>query len=330
MTTEPNTARRLLWVAGILPAVLAAGALAAQLAMLPSLPAQVAAHWGPAGRPDGFAPPLVVVLLTAVGTLLLPALMTALTLPAVRRGERGVAFRVLGAVALGMAALFATLGVGTLAIQRGLTDAAEGPSALPVLLAAVAVGAVAGLIGYAVLPKEDAAARRIEDVTAIALRPGERVVWMRTASIARGAVVALSLTLAVLVLVTIGTWMLGELAAALIVTVVTVLALVAFATTTAFHVRIDADGLRVDSVLGIPRFHVPLADIDRVDHVAVQPMGEFGGYGVRSAPGRFGVVLRNGDALEVTRRNGRRFTVTVADAATAAGLLRALVARTHA
>jgi len=55
----------------------------------------------------------------------------------------------------------------------------------------------------------------------------------------------------------------------------------------------------------------------------VQPMGELGGYGVRSAPGRFGVVLRAGDALDVTRRNGKRFTVSVPDAATAAGVLRA-------
>lgn len=323
MTTEPNTARRLLCVAVILPALLGVAALVAQLVLLPTLPTPVAVHWGWGGGPDGFAPPVLVVVLTALGTLLLPGLLAATTLPAVRRGERGIAFRLLGAAALALAALFAALGVGTLAIQQGLGDAAEGPSALPVLIAAFLAGAVAGLVGWAVLPKEDAVARRLDDVTAVTIRPGERVVWMRTTSLAPGAVVALTLTLIVLVLATIAMWMLGDLAAALIVTLVTAITLAALAATAAFHVRVDAEGLHVTSVLGVPRFRVPLAEIERVDHVHVQPMGELGGYGVRSAPGRFGVVLRAGDALDVTRRNGKRFTVSVPDAATAAGVLRA-------
>jgi len=330
MTTEPNTARRLLLVAVILPAVLGVGALVAQLVLLPTLPDPIAVHWGLSGTPDGFASPACTVVLTALGTLLLPGLLAATTLPAVRRGERGLAFRVLGAAALALSALFATLGIGTLAIQQGLTDAAAGPSAVPVLLAALVAGAIAGVVGWLVLPKEDAAVRRLDDVAPIDIRPGERVVWMRTTSIARGAVVALSVTLAVLVLASIAVWMLGDLLAALLVTVVTVLVLVAIATTTAFHVRVDADGLHVTSVLGLPRFHVAPADIEHVDHVDCRPMGEFGGYGVRSAPGRFGVVLRNGDALEVTRRGGKRFTVTVSDAATAAGVLRALTEKATA
>ena len=57
-------------------------------------------------------------------------------------------------------------------------------------------------------------------------------------------------------------------------------------------------------------------------------MGEFGGWGLRlSVEGRFGVVLRQGEAIEVTRANGRRFLVTVDDAATGAALLQALIAR---
>jgi hypothetical protein len=49
---------------------------------------------------------------------------------------------------------------------------------------------------------------------------------------------------------------------------------------------------------------------------------------VRLVPnGSFGIVLRAGEALQVTRRDGRRFTVTVDDAATAAALLEALSSR---
>jgi hypothetical protein len=44
-------------------------------------------------------------------------------------------------------------------------------------------------------------------------------------------------------------------------------------------------------------------------------------------PGGSGVILRAGSALIVTRRSGRRFTVTVDDAETAAGLLDGLAHR---
>ncbi|MNY73206.1 hypothetical protein D3C86_2119390 [compost metagenome] len=57
-------------------------------------------------------------------------------------------------------------------------------------------------------------------------------------------------------------------------------------------------------------------------------MGEFGGWGLRlSTDRRFGVVLRSGEAIEVLRRSGKRFVVTVEDAATGAALLEALVER---
>jgi hypothetical protein len=110
------------------------------------------------------------------------------------------------------------------------------------------------------------------------------------------------------------------------------LLLLAFAATTlAFHVRVDDSGLHVDSVLGIPRFHVPLSDIESAARVEVNPMGEFGGWGLRLSTGRrFGVVLRAGDAIEVLRRSGKRFVVTVDDAATGAALLEALVSRAAA
>ena len=114
-------------------------------------------------------------------------------------------------------------------------------------------------------------------------------------------------------------WLLGA---------VGVLLLVLAATTVAFHVRVDDSGLSVDSVLGLPRFRLRLADIASAAAVDVNPMGEFGGWGLRlSVDRRFGVVLRQGEAIEVTRGNGRRFVVTVDDAATGAALLQALIAQ---
>jgi len=59
----------------------------------------------------------------------------------------------------------------------------------------------------------------------------------------------------------------------------------------------------------------------------VDPMGQFGGWGLRWGPAGFGVVLRTGEGIEVRRRSGKTLTVTVDDAATGAALLNALVAR---
>ncbi|WES64942.1 hypothetical protein P0L94_02445 [Microbacter sp. GSS18] len=118
------------------------------------------------------------------------------------------------------------------------------------------------------------------------------------------------------------------MATAWVVTGVAVLLIVLAATTVAFHVRVDDRGLSVESVAGVPRFRVPLGDVTSAAAVDVVPMGEFGGWGLRWAPGRrFGVVLRTGAAIEVTRRDGRRFVVTVDDAGTGAALLEALAER---
>ena len=60
-------------------------------------------------------------------------------------------------------------------------------------------------------------------------------------------------------------------------------------------------------------------------------MGEFGGWGLRWAPGGgFGVVLRSGPGIRITRTNGKTFSVTVDDAEAGAALLTALAARAQA
>lgn len=58
----------------------------------------------------------------------------------------------------------------------------------------------------------------------------------------------------------------------------------------------------------------------------VSPMGDFRWLGPAVVPGggRFGVVLRTGPGIRVTRTNGEAFTVTTDDAETGAALLNAL------
>jgi hypothetical protein len=152
---------------------------------------------------------------------------------------------------------------------------------------------------------------------------------MRTTSIARGAAVAIFAGVLVIAVSAAVAWVTGAdplLVWLLVGTAVLLLAVAA--TTLAFHVRVDDSGLHVESVLGMPRFHVPLADVESAARVDVEPMGEFGGWGLRLSTGRrFGVVLRSGEAIEVLRRSGKRFVVTVDDADTGAALLEALVSR---
>lgn len=139
-------------------------------------------------------------------------------------------------------------------------------------------------------------------------------------------------TFVLLVVVTLVTMFADAPAGSVVVLiVVTIVCAAAVVSTLAFHVRVDATGLTVNSIVGLPRVHVPLRDIASVEAVDVNPMGEFGGWGLRWAPGGgFGVVLRSGPGIRVHRTNGKVVTVTVEDAATGAALLGALTARAKA
>ena len=93
---------------------------------------------------------------------------------------------------------------------------------------------------------------------------------------------------------------------------------------TGFRVTVDRQGLRWRGRLGLPRGHVPLEDIASSEVVQVDP-SHYGGWGYRLSPVHgTALVTRGGSALRVTRRDGRRFTITVDDAGTGAALLEAL------
>jgi len=98
----------------------------------------------------------------------------------------------------------------------------------------------------------------------------------------------------------------------------------------AWTVTVDRRGLIARSLLPRPRVIVPLDEIEDARVVTVEPLREFGGWGVRAGlGGRVGVILRRGEALEVRRTGNRGVVVTVDDAATAAAVLNTLAARTR-
>ena len=98
-----------------------------------------------------------------------------------------------------------------------------------------------------------------------------------------------------------------------------------------WRVRADRRGFAVRGILGWPQVSIPASDVAEVRVIQVNPTADFGGWGWRWAPGnRTGIILRAGDAIEVTRRNGKRLVVTVDDAETAARVVQTLATRTRA
>ena len=329
-TANPHTVGRFVAVAIVAPVALAVIAVAVQLMVLPHVPAVIATHWNGAGVADGFAPSWFTPLMTAVLGAGIPGLIALCALPGLRRGDRGASYRFLGAISAGTGVLIVVLLTWTLVIQIDVVDPAT--VALPFWPAVVAVFAVAILAGVAAWfaqPRDYPDPGSSPAAEPLSIAPGERAVWMRHASIARGGVVAISLAVLATLGLAVGAWLVAaDPAVAWILTGTTVLLIAVAATTVTFHVRIDETGLSVDSALGLPRFRVPLDQIERASAVEVDPLGEFGGWGMRwSVDGRFGVVLRRGPGIEVERRGKRRFVLTVDDATTGAALLEGLLAR---
>jgi hypothetical protein len=325
--TSPSVVTRFVTVALAIPAVLTVTALVFHGMWLSDLPDPVATHWGPGGAPDGFGSAWTYLAITAGLGLGLPAIIAVTTLPMLRRGARGGTFRFMAAFALGLSTFIVALNTSSVAVQRGLSNAADAPSIVPWMLAALGIGVAAGLAGWFLQPRQRAEIPQWEASARMELAPGERVVWMRTATIARWGVLLL-----VGVGVGVGTgaiaaWVTGALAAAWILAGSLAVLVFAAAVATVFHIRIDDDGLTAVAALGFPRVRVPLEDVADVGVAPVNGFAEFGGYGFRSRPGATGVVLRNGEALRVTRTNGHMVVVTVDDARTAAAALTALAAR---
>jgi hypothetical protein len=333
MTRPDPAVRRFVLVAVWIPIALVAAGLIVQLLALPQLPPTIAVHWNAVGEADGFAPAWTQPIMTVLFGLGLPLLMAVTSLGGLRRGDRGPTYRLMGATAAAVSALVTVALTATLVMQVGLDDASQAPTVWGPLAAALVAGALAGVGAWFLQPRTPSPDAVTRPAVPLALAANERVLWMRTTSMATGAAVAIVAAVLLLVVVAVAAWVTGsDPVVAWLLTAVAVVLVFFAATTLAFHVRVDDTGLHVQSVLGIPRFRVPLADVQSAARVVVNPMGEFGGWGVRIAPSgrRFGIVLRAGEALEATRRNGRRFVVTVDDAETAAALLEALVQRAGA
>lgn len=301
--------------------ILAAGAGVAW-AWRDELPAQVAIHWGSDG-PDGFSSLAALLVGSVVGGA---ASTVALWAYAFWAGRVRTVRQLAVGLGVGITTLVAGITVGTLAPQRGLADGADvGGVGGPLTLAVVAA-LVLGLLAALAVPRDAPSPeldRPRDDAPRIPLTADERAVWVRRTASSTGVVIVLLAAVFVTATVIVaGSWPLLVVPVALVL-----LSLAMFSWT----VTVDDTGLTVRSTLGVPRRHLPIDEIvdAGVDHVV--PLRDFGGYGWRtSTDGRTGVVIRGGETLEVRSTGGRRFVVTVDDAATAAALLNALADRHRA
>ena len=306
----------------VVPAIVSLAGLVVALLVAPA--GDVIVHWSIDGTADGYAPAWTVVVGMSALALVAP-LTVGLLLVSTRREAPSRIQRFLAGIGVWLSAFLSVLGIWILVGQRDGIDAA--PPVWTGLLIAAGVGILFALLATWLTPPSVAVDPSGRPAEPIALAAGERVVWIGRVRLATAGIVAIVAAI------------LFSLGAAIVATLVTdgqlaVLLLVPFVLTSvllltsSWTVRVDSAGLDVRSVTEWPRFRVPAAQVASAGTTVVQPLGEFGGWGIRAGRGRrTGIVMRSGEALEVQRRDGRALVVTVDDAGTAAALLGAVAAR---
>lgn len=323
MTTTSTTPaatsrpRRLATLVGlVIPLALVVVSTAVMLIALPTAPAEVVVHWGIDGE-RSMGPAWTFPLLTIVIGAGIPVLLWAI---GVRGRAVGDAVVLLASTALAVAAMLAVVMPWSLIAQPA-------DAVVPALTGA-AVGLGVGAGAWFLMPRDPMVQPSAVAAEPIAAPRGARSVWssvVRMPASARIGIAAGILVSAVAVGIAIavagaGAWWL---------VIVPLVLIVAFLTTTEFRVTAGRAGLVVRSVIGWPAFRVAAGELEHVEITTIEPMTDFGGWGLRIALTRggarraFGVVMRAGEAIEVTRRDGRVLVVTVDDAATGASVLAA-------
>lgn len=305
----------------VVPLAVLAGGLALAWSWRDELPDPVATHWSDDGV-DGFgsASSTLWVLVAIVVPFSLFMWLVG------RFAGRTAAVRRLAAFfGVWFAVTMTVVLVGSLAVQRGLTDAHDVGGLGAVLGIGFGAATVLGAIAAVAVPRDaplPTTAPIPADLPRAHLAGTAGASWTGQVSFAHPGVAA-AIAIALLVA-------LGWLTRSWETVVPTALALGLAGLLLRWTVTVDRHGLTARAVLPWPRTVIPLDEVVSAEVVTVEPWGEFGGWGYRVGPGgRAGIVLRRGEALLVRRTGGRELVVTVDGASRGAALLNTLAERSR-
>lgn len=271
------------------------------------LPDVVAIHWDGSGTPDGSASRSLLLLAPAVAL----AVGLLISLPFRIGGEPTMESFALvgmtGGLGVSVVAMTATANWG-ISDWRDATELTVWSFLLLFLfpMLGLAVGIV---VGRSLFPLKE-----IEPTTenAVEIKPGERISWVGRARVRWVAVLTFGIALVVVFAVPdLPLWVFLPLVGSGLVL-------------SQVEANVTNDGMRI-RLGGIPVRTYRISNISSARVIELEPT-EWGGWGWRFTPNRSAIVLRRGDAVELTLRSGRQFAVTVDDAATGAALVNGLVA----
>ena len=310
------TARRAALVATIwVPLAIVVAAEAVVIGVGVTGPALLVVHWGAGG--DRYGPWWTYAVLVAAIGFPVVALFGFF----IARSTRMAGMNTwMPAVAMGIT-VFHTIGMGVGSVV--LNGSPLAPT-LPLAGGAV-LGVAAGLLTWWLLPREAPTRSAIEASDGLPVRPGEVAAWTGRVELATWFLSLITGVAAVLIVVGV-LLLLTVTRHAWAILVAPALILTAALTTAQFVVTASPRGLVIRSALGWPRLRIPIADVARAGVVHVDPLADFGGWGLRwvigpSGKGRWGIVTHRGSGLEVVRHDGRSIVVTIDDASTAAAVL---------
>jgi len=323
----PYLGRRLVWGV-LLPILVTGAAFVLVFRWLPRLPGDVALHWGDEVNRSG---PVDELLWTNGGMAILS--LVTLAVFALTTGRTLLVRRLVLGLAMGQSVFFAGLLLAPLAAQldTGSGTVPEGFDAY--VMSAVVLGLLAGAAA-ALTAGSDARLPATGPVAGDKAELGthERAVWIKRVTptpkfIAVGALVGT----AVLGILAWTSWLSGSWFGFILGVVILVLV----STMLVWRVKVDSQGLTAQAILGWPRLHVPADEVEGAEsRVVASPLREFGGWGIRTSltqpSGTVGVIIRGGEAVDISRSGERRVVITVNDASTGASLLSALAQRNRA
>ena len=324
---------RVVLVAIVIPLVLTVIALIVSFSLAAALPASIPTHWNVKGEVDGYGSPYTYPIIIASVCLPFIAIFGGTVVLMTHRYPLTVMGKLLAVISLWLV-LFLGIGmIGALlttpAITAGTVPAFRvvGWSLLVAFVVGVAAAAGAGVL---LPPAARRTPGRAPAVAPIVLGEGERATWIRSTVANPPVIWALVGILLVVTTVCVLVVVRSDGKAWPIVFIPVLLIGVAL-TNLAWTVRVDGTGVRARSSIGIPTITIRLADIVSADVLDVNTFTEYGGWGFRwGFNGRMGVIVRSGEALEIRRRRGLSFVITIDDADSAAALINSLVARTDA